>query len=642
MKISTGVFIILFQVISLTGLAQQITGEQAILIDALLDSAEIYELREPTRALQFATEVLSRVPVRENEIVVVRALLYTANIEKILLRTETALEHANQAIALAHQLQYPELLVRSYFMKASIFGHAAVADSTLIYYQKAIEYHEEGLSPYFVSQAHTNIGMVYHEIGNDEKAEEYLLKGYQIAKTDDHAKIFSLSELIGFYAAGNNPKYLPYVDTLSMTDFYKKASHSSLMAHFDSFLRLENATTEQKVAKIREVYTYSTTHSSYVNQVGYGLKLYELLVLQRRYDDAHELLEELLEKAKRASHGRHIATVTRALYENSKLRGRLDEAFAYLERYGELRDSLISEENRNTISELNVKFEAVQKDLEIGQQKIRIEQERRNRNFFIILALLLSAMALLIFFYFKNRVRTTRRIAEQDKLIHEQEKVRMQREMEVAELTSSLETQERERNRIARDLHDGLGSLMSGISAQIETLRAQPAIESAGSPYLGQLRDMVKEATGELRRTSYELMPASLLRQGLEPAIRDLCMNLLVKNGIEPVLEIHADLTTLNHEQQLTLYRIIQELLNNTVKHAAAKNVLIQFNSYDHEISLIVEDDGKGFDVPSRKELGGLGLGSLQSRVNLLKGFLDIASIPGEGTTVTVNFRTSP
>ena len=134
-------------------------------------------------------------------------------------------------------------------------------------------------------------------------------------------------------------------------------------------------------------------------------------------------------------------------------------------------------------------------------------------------------------------------------------------------------------------------------------------------------------------------MPAKLLRQGLEPAIRDLCMNLLVKNGIDPSLEVNTDLSELDAEQQLTLYRIIQELLNNIVKHAGAKKAFIQFNKFGEEFSLVVEDDGKGFDVEDRKKDGGLGLGSLSSRVILLQGFLDIASIPGEGTTVTVNFK---
>lgn len=335
----------------------------------------------------------------------------------------------------------------------------------------------------------------------------------------------------------------------------------------------------------------------------------------------------------------HLAGVTKALYENSKSRGDLTGALQYLERHSEIRDSLLSDENTNRISELNIKFETAQKDHEIEQQKIKLNQERRDRNFFILLALMLFAMAIIILIYFRNRARSSQRIAEQQKVIHRQETEQMQKEKEVAELTATLESQEKERNRIARDLHDGLGSMMSGISSQIEYLRAQPAIEQVSQPYLAQLKDMVKDATSELRRTSYELMPAKLLRQGLEPAIRDLCLNLLVKNGIEPSLEISADLISLHPEEQLTLYRIIQELLNNIVKHAAARHVLIQFTRFDNELSLVVEDDGKGFDVATKKLDGGLGLGSLGSRVNLLKGFLDIASTPGEGTTVTVNFN---
>jgi signal transduction histidine kinase len=327
------------------------------------------------------------------------------------------------------------------------------------------------------------------------------------------------------------------------------------------------------------------------------------------------------------------------LYENARSRGNLAEALSYLERHSFLRDSLLSDENADRISELNIRFETAQKDREITGQKVSLEQARRNRNFLIVLTSLLLALAVVVFVYFRNRARTARRLAHQEKVIHEQETERMMREKEVAELTASLETQERERNRIARDLHDGLGSLMSGISSQIEYLRAQPSIGENGRPQLVQLREMVNEATSELRRTSYELMPAKLLRQGLEPAIRDLCLNLLVKNGLEPTLEVNTDLSTLDSDQQLTLYRIIQELLNNIVKHADAKNVFLQFSHYDDEISVVVEDDGKGFDVKARTVDGGLGLGSLQSRVNLLKGFLDIASLPGEGTTVTVNFK---
>src|SRR5688572_27111237 len=470
------------------------------------------------------------------------------------------------------------------------------------------------MNTYFIASAYGDIGHVYSTIGHDAKAEEYLLKGYQLSAEDEYAKIFCMADLISFYVARGNPKYLPYLDTLAMTDFYKKASPASFMSHFETFLLLDKASDAEKEKTLREVYEYSQIHSSLVNQVGYGKKLYEHFQKTHQYAKAQPLLEELLQKAIASNNGVYISGIVNSLYENSKAMGDLPQALIYLERFGEIQDSLLSEENTNRITELNIKFETAQKDHEIEQQKVRLEQTRRNRNFFILLALLLMALASTVFVYFRNRARSLQRIAEQEKVIHHQETERLVKEKEVAELTATLDTQEKERNRIARDLHDGLGSTMSGISSQIEYLRAQPTIDGLAKDHLSQLKELVKDATAELRRTSYELMPAKLLRQGLEPAIRDLCMNLLVKNGIDPTLEINTDLTNLYPEQQLTLYRIIQELLNNIVKHAGAKQVLIQFTRFEDEISLVIEDDGKGFDVETKKLEGGLGLGSLGSR----------------------------
>ena len=253
----------------------------------------------------------------------------------------------------------------------------------------------------------------------------------------------------------------------------------------------------------------------------------------------------------------------------------------------------------------------------------------------------MTSLVVMIFIFFRNKARTARRLAEQDRVIHEQERQRMIRETELAELTASLETEERERNRIARDLHDGLGSLMSGISAQVEFLRSLPEVSDVGSVQLNRLREMVKDATSDLRRTSHELMPVGLLRHGLESAVSDLCMNLLVRNGIEPQFEFPEHFGSLSQDEELILYRIVQELLNNIVRHARATQVLLQFTRFEDDVSLVVEDNGVGFNVSDLDSRGGLGLGSLKSRLDLLKGVMDIASSPGDGTTVTINYKTS-
>jgi hypothetical protein len=301
-------------------------------------------------------------------------------------------------------------------MKATIFGSDDDQDSSLVYYQKVIDLHIPGIDPYYVSTSYKSVGQVYNAIGSLQKAEEYLLKGYRLSSNDDYAKLFTLSSLISFYSRNNNPEYLKYLDTLAMSDFYKKASPTSFMAHFDTFMSLEDASDAKREKTLKEVYAYANENSSLSNQVGFGIKLYEFYRKMHRNEEARLLLLELYQKAKQSKNGTFIAGITRHLYENSKTRGNLVEALSYLERHSQLRDSLLSDENTNRISELNIKFEAAQKDHEIATQKSKIDLEQRKRNFFILLAFLLTALAVVIYIYFRHRARLAQRIAEQDKV----------------------------------------------------------------------------------------------------------------------------------------------------------------------------------------------------------------------------------
>jgi len=439
--------------------------------------------------------------------------------------------------------------------------------------------------------------------------------------------------LISFYSAQQNPKYIAYLDTFSMSEFAQTGPKATVAAHFYTFLNLTNASLAEKEKKLREIFLFSKQQSSPTHQVEFGLKLNALLVDQKKYEDSRHLLTELLQIAHHAENGSVEAAVNRSLYENAKELGDPVKALVYLERFSAISDSLHVDDKQKQIQELNVKFEVAQKDHEIERQNLTLEQARRNRNFLMLIIVMLTSMAIITILYFRNRIRTARRLREQEEIIHTRDKEKLIHEKEVVHLTASLESQEQERRRIARDLHDGIGSLMSGISAQVEHLLSK----DPGNDQYNTIKKMVKETAGELRRTSYELMPASLLRMGLEPALRDLCFNLLHKNGIESNLEFGTDLSHLTSEQQLIVYRVLQELLHNIVKHADATQVLVQLNAFDEEITLVVEDNGKGFDT-SETDMTGIGLGSIKSRVNLLKGFLDIASKEGVGTTVTINF----
>lgn len=613
--------------------AQGLTEEQELYVQSLLDSSEHYKLRDPPRSLSYALQALDWLPATGYERMRIPAYLKAANSEKIASNKNTSLAYADKAIELSSSIQDSALMMRSVFMKATVFGFYDEADSALYYFQQTIDLYRPGFDVFYTANAYTNIGGIFRTMGDIPKAETYFLKGYEISRGDNYAWIFTLSRLISFYSADGNPKYISYLDTFATSDFVRNAPKATVAAHFYSFLNLTNATVTEKEKKMWEVYRFSKQQSSPTHQVEFGLKLNALLVEQHKYEVSQRLLTELLFLAIDSKNGKMEAEVNRALYENAKALGDPIRALKFMERFSAINDSLHLEDMQTQIQDLNVRFEVAQKDYEIERQHLSLEQGKRNRNFLMLIIGLLGSMAVLLVIYFRSRIRTARRIREQEEIIHQQEKEKLHQEKELVQLTTSLESQERERTRIARDLHDGLGSLMSGISAQIENLLSKDPDNS----HYTSLKKMVKETATELRRTSYELMPATLLRMGLDPALRDLCFNLLVKNGIEPRLEFEADTTALSADQQLIVYRILQELLHNIVKHAAASHVLVQLNSFDDEMTLIVEDDGKGFLVTETAKYG-IGLGSIKSRVGLLAGFLDIASIPGVGTTVTINF----
>lgn len=223
---------------------------------------------------------------------------------------------------------------------------------------------------------------------------------------------------------------------------------------------------------------------------------------------------------------------------------------------------------------------------------------------------------------------------KRNKALQSQKIAQLEKENEVANMYSMIEGQEAERKRVAKDLHDGLGSLLSTIKAHFSNLSGEIVNQDKQQVY-HRTNEMIDAASDEVRRISHNLMPGALWLGGLKVAIEQLGYELNDSN----VFEVHVEIIGCNEDmdegQEVFLYRIVQEALNNIVKHADASKVLIQLSETQHEYHLLVEDDGKGFDVS--KAHAGLGLNSIRSRVDHLHGTLDVDSRKNIGTTLTVH-----
>lgn len=196
---------------------------------------------------------------------------------------------------------------------------------------------------------------------------------------------------------------------------------------------------------------------------------------------------------------------------------------------------------------------------------------------------------------------------------------------------TTIETQEQERKRIGRDLHDEMGPLLSAAKIQLELLKEPHSLDIG---ILADYQKLLDEAITSMRNTAQALVPDTLYHFGLIVATNELCNKL--NSPTCPIVFTYDELPVFDIPVQLNLYRIIQELLNNAIRHAHAKHLKIKFINKERVWVLVVEDDGIGVDMQTAVQLTGMGLKNIQNRVMVLHGKLYFKSQVNKGTLVEV------
>jgi two-component system, NarL family, sensor kinase len=237
----------------------------------------------------------------------------------------------------------------------------------------------------------------------------------------------------------------------------------------------------------------------------------------------------------------------------------------------------------------------------------------QQENFFKAITLVAIVLAFLLTYFLVTIIR------------HQRRNLNLQKAKILAEIT----TLENERRRIASDLHDELGPLLSAVKLQINNLETTDEFDiKLIEKSSGHIDDIIQK----LREISNNLMPNSLLRKGLKVAILDSISRIKDVHPLNITLEFPSDIA-LSQEKEINLYRIIQEIIHNTIKHAKAGNLRLIFSKEKNMIVLRTDDDGVGFDYEQKTKLvGGLGLLSLQSRTEVMGGEFSYSSQKDHGT----------
>lgn len=365
----------------------------------------------------------------------------------------------------------------------------------------------------------------------------------------------------------------------------------------------------------------------------YGI-LNEYAQRENRWDDA----ENYLNTATMYVHMNEMPELStlihlmEALATVAEKKGDYQSALEYYKKYLSYYEQRFDNEKMALGKELEIKYAT-----ELNEQKLTmLEEQVAHRKKLNLIYILLSAAIFiaLVFLFFAYRQRS--KTLKQQQRMHQMELDNIRQEHKISLLSAMIDGQENERTRIARDLHDGLGGLLSGIKIELSGGIALSVTEHTQKLIRNGLH-RIDQAVDELRRISRNMMPEVLLRYGLDEALKEYSQS-LKRSGINITCQIFNYQNNLSKNKQVVVYRIAQELINNAVKYAQSSHILVDLWQEDENLSLTVEDDGIGFDTQLARRKKGAGLQNIEARAVFLDGVLQIDSTPKVGTSTVLNF----
>lgn len=326
----------------------------------------------------------------------------------------------------------------------------------------------------------------------------------------------------------------------------------------------------------------------------------------------------------------HMESDVAALYAAM---GKYSQAYSYLRHYTEKKDSIFEEDRTRSLeSWMQSRIHEKDKELVTKQLMIARQDNKLQSKNFILAAIIACTLFLLALFLlsvrsYRNRQQLQRSVIAQ-----------LKQEKEISQLKAQVRGEEQERNRLARELHDGIASHLWAIKLNVENLRQQEIQDTIKQQELAAIYQQLEDTTVEVRKTAHNLMPDILLEEGLANALASYCEKLGRQTDLEIDFMEYGVIPRMDEEIDISIYRMIQELIQNALKHAKdATGILVQISCTETVLNITVEDNGMGFpeDEPGPE---GVGLKYIRKRVAALQGHMDVESAPGKGTTVYIEF----
>jgi signal transduction histidine kinase len=308
------------------------------------------------------------------------------------------------------------------------------------------------------------------------------------------------------------------------------------------------------------------------------------------------------------------------------------QAFRMRKAYEALNDSLVSDATRRNVQQLEMKYQSEKKDRNLAEKKLRLAKkdfQLQQKNIWIGVFLSGVILLLIVFVLIWQKLKHRHHLQQQ-----QLQTMGIEKTVEVLE--AMMQGEEKERTRLSKDLHDGVGGLLSAVKMHFCALKYERAYLQQDKGFNHAL-NMLDDAIGEVRKTAHNLMPEILARMGLAAALAFFCDNVSHSRQLQITCYTSGDMQRFKGNFELSVYRIVQELINNIIKHAHATEALVQITQHEQLLTITVEDNGVGFE--NVKSTNGMGLKNLHTRIKSLNGHLTLTATPGCGTTVYMEFN---
>lgn len=472
---------------------------------------------------------------------------------------------------------------------------------------------------------YNNLSSLLLDMNDIEKGRQYALKAYEVAETLKDTLAMGRS-LVNVVVAEAMAKRLDEAEQhgLQLLDFSQ--SQNDVQMELKAYNNLGDIYRMQRRFNLAQK-TFKKAEQL-LHRAPPGNEVYVMMGFSSTYKDQgdYDAANKYYQRAFRLAENELAKPQLIELYlsgaEIKERMGSYKEALRLRKEYEQINDSLRNQEAYSTIQELEVKYQTSEKEKALAERDLKISEQRskleRMTKWIIVAAALVITLAILLV---------------SGRMISQQKRKTAASEQANRLLEAQLKGEETERARTARELHDGVASILSAAKLHIHAADDNRTVLNT---LIGEL---IETAVQEIRNISHNLAPETILNDGFSHAVQEFCRRVNYP-GLQLECYVLGELPALEKKSELMLYRVIQEAVTNTINHADATECIVQLVGNGTNLSITIEDNGKGFDLQQLKQTG-IGLQNLSSRMSLLRANHEIHSTPEEGTSIYIEIDTT-